>query len=69
MLHINRFLDKLKAANDRNQRDLTMSIADARDLHADITKLLVVLQEQHDRALSSAQNNSVVNVEVAGGSF
>ena len=69
MLHINRYLDRLKAANDRNQRDFTMSIADARDLHADITKLLVALQEYHERSTAATQNNSVLNVEVDGGSF
>lgn len=69
MFHINRFIDRLKAANDRNQRDFTMSIADARDLHGDITKLLVVLQEYHERSITAAQNNPSINVEVDGGSF
>jgi hypothetical protein len=42
-LHINRFVDAIKAAESRGQRDLTMTIRDARDLHADITKLLFTL--------------------------
>lgn len=68
MLHINRFVDRLKSANDRNQRDFTMSIADARDLHADITKLLLVIQTLQETA-NKASSESVVSVEVSGGTF
>ena len=68
MLHINRYLDRLKAANDRNQREFTQCFGDARDLHADITKLLVVLQDYHEKAMS-AKNNTSVTIEMGGGSF
>lgn len=67
MLHINRFIDKLKAANDRNQRDYTMSIAEARDLHGDITKLLIALQDYHEKSTASVP--TVSTIEVDGGSF
>jgi hypothetical protein len=43
-LHINRFVDAIKAAESRGQRDLTMSLRDAKDLHSDITKLLLTLE-------------------------
>ena len=43
-IHINKFIDKIKATESRNLRDLTMSMTDARDLHADITKLLLAVQ-------------------------
>jgi hypothetical protein len=64
-LHINRFIDRVKAADARAQRDLTMSLSDAKDLHADITKLLLalhVLNEQPDET-------KPVKLELAGGSF
>jgi len=67
-LHINRFIDRLKAADARSQRDFTMSMTDARDLHADITKLLLIIQNLQDNAATPA-NNEVINVEVTGGSF
>jgi len=67
-LHINRFIDRLKAADARSQRDFTMSIADARDLHADITKLLLIIQNLQDNTAAPA-NNEVINVEITGGSF
>ena len=64
-LHINRFIDRLKAADARRQKDLVMSLQDARDLHADITKLLLALQElQRDQ-----QNTAVTDVQIEGGSF
>ena len=44
-LHIHRFIDSIKAHESRNQRDFIMTLRDAKDLHADITKLLVTLEE------------------------
>jgi hypothetical protein len=64
-LHINRFIDRLRAADARRQKDLVMSLQDARDLHADITKLLVAVQElQKDR-----QNTTTTDIQIEGGSF
>ena len=37
-LHINRFIDLIKAQESRGGRDVTLSLRDAKDLHADITK-------------------------------
>lgn len=64
-LHINRFIDNIKAHEARGQRDFSMSMRDAKDLHADITKLLLILQQQQE----SASKDQVVEVVVAGGSF
>ena len=44
-LHINRFIDLIKAQESRGGRDVTLSLKDAKDLHADITKLLLVLEQ------------------------
>ena len=65
-LHINRFIDSLKAHEARGQRDLTMSLRDAKDLHADITKLLL-LNEELRRQQAAAMETIIV--ELAGGSF
>lgn len=66
MLHINRFIDNLKAHEARGQRDFSMPMRDAKDLHADITKLLLQLNSMHELL---QQSNSVIEVEVTGGSF
>ena len=63
-LHINRFIDAIKAAESRGQRDLSMSLRDAKDLHGDITKLLLTLE-----ALHSTPREEIVTVELSGGSF
>lgn len=65
-LHINRFIDKLKSAESRSQRDVILSINEARDLHADITKLLLVLQALQE---NNKNDNDVISVEVRGPDF
>ena len=65
-LHINRFIDRLKAADARRQRDLVMSITDARDLHADITKLLLAVQELQERQSPAP---TATEIQIEGGSF
>ena len=64
-LHINRFIDNVKAHEARGQRDFSMSMRDAKDLHADITKLLLALQELQQMA----QKEQIVEVVVDGGTF
>jgi hypothetical protein len=68
-LHINRFIDRIKAADARQQRDFTMSMSDAKDLHADITKLLLALQTLHEQSTAVGTQNPTVELEVAGGTF
>lgn len=68
-LHIHRFVDAIKAAEARGQRDLQMSLRDAKDLHADITKLLVTLEQMRKLPEPTATSNEVITVEVVGGSF
>lgn len=63
-MHITRFIDRIKAAESRGQRDMVMSLQDAKDLHADITKLLLVLQ--HNAANTESKPTEI---EIQGGSF
>ncbi len=66
-LHINRFIDLIKAQESRGGRDITMSLRDAKDLHADITKLLLVLESL--RSQSTSARDEVIKVELTGGTF
>lgn len=69
-LHIHRFIDNIKAAEARGQRDLQMSLRDAKDLHADITKLLVTLEQMRNMPESTTTKEpDVITVELTGGSF
>lgn len=65
-LHINRFIDRIKSFESRGQRDFTMSMADARDLHGDITKLLLALQTLRE---TSNDNQQIVEIKMDGGTF
>lgn len=65
-LHIHRFIDSVKAHESRNQRDFMMSMRDAKDLHADITKLLLTLEQLRS---SQSAEPEVVTIELSGGDF
>jgi hypothetical protein len=65
-LHINRFVDSIKAHEARGQKDFTMSLRDAKDLHSDITKLLLTLQTM---STQQQDNDQVIEIELTGGSF
>jgi hypothetical protein len=65
-LHINRFVDSIKAHESRNARDFTMSMRDAKDLHSDITKLLLTLQGMREQQAAAPE---VITVELTGGNF
>lgn len=68
-LHIQRFVDRVRAAEARNNKDLVMSMADAKDLHADITRLLVTLQTLQQSQTRIAAEPQVLEVNVTGGTF
>jgi hypothetical protein len=59
---IERFLERLRAAESRNQRELVMTLMEARDLHSDITRLLLRLE-------TAAGEPDVVTVELKGEDF
>jgi hypothetical protein len=67
-LHITRFVDRLRGFEARGQREFTMPIADAKDLHADITRLLVTLTELQTQVVAQKQEETI-QVEMHGGSF
>ena len=64
--HINRFIDRIRAAESRQQRDIILSIADARDLRDDITRLLLILQEA---AKPQVNSEEITEVQITGGNF
>jgi hypothetical protein len=46
-----------------------MSIQDAKDMHADITRMLIDLQTLRENAAAQAQEPEVVTVQMDGGAF
>ena len=67
-IHIQRFVDRLRGFEARAAKDFTMSITDAKDLHADITRLLLDLQTAKESAIKATQEETIT-VEMSGGTF
>ena len=69
MIHIQRFVERLQGFEARGQKDFTIPIKDAKDLHADITKLLLAIETLRSNNPTTPTNNDVITVEMTGGSF
>jgi len=67
-IHINRFIDKVSGAESKNLKDLHMTITEARNLHNDITKLLLALRVLQQYTVMD-KDTGVQQVEITGGSF
>lgn len=64
-LHIHRFIEMIRVAEGKGQQHIHLSLNDAKNLHTDITKLLLLLQK-----LQSNQDQSKVeDITVSGGTF
>ena len=67
-IHLQKFVDRVRGHEARGARDFVMSMADAKDLHADITRLLIDLQTLRETTVKTPQED-VITVEMNGGSF
>jgi hypothetical protein len=67
-IHLTKFVDRVRGHEARGSRDFVMSMTDAKDLHADITRLLLELYNMREHVADSAQEE-VIQVKMDGGSF
>ena len=67
-MHIQKFVDRVRGHEARGARDFVMTINEARDLHADITRLLLTLQSLQEQQIRTAVEETI-KVEIQGGSF
>ena len=67
-VHLNKFVDRMRGHESRASRDFVMSMADAKDMLADITRLLLELHHLREQA-SKMQEEQVIEVKIGGGSF
>ena len=65
-LHIKRFIDRLQSLESRGSKDFTCSLQDAKNLHADITRLLLDLEQARGQPPAK---DEVITVQLEGGSF
>jgi hypothetical protein len=67
-LHLQKFVDRVRGHEARGSRDFVMTLAEAKDMHADITRLLLELHDLREQASKSAAEE-VITVQLGGGSF
>jgi hypothetical protein len=66
VIHIQRFIERLQGSDARGNREFSMSMSDAKNLHADITRLLLQCQELQQ---NKAKDTEVIEVQIQGGGF
>ena len=64
MIHIQRFVERLQGFDAKGSQNFMMTMKDAKDLHADITKLLLALQNTH-----TDTSDEDIEVQITGGKF
>jgi hypothetical protein len=67
-IHLHRFVDRVRGFETRGAKDFVMSMQDAKALHADITRLLIDLQNYRD-AEAAKPVETVTTVQLNGGTF
>jgi hypothetical protein len=65
-LHIKRFIDRLQSFESRGIKDFSCPLQDAKNLHSDITRLLLDLEAA--RAQTPTKEETVT-IQLEGGSF
>lgn len=67
-IHLQKFIDRLQGHEARGSKDFIMPLSDAKGMHADLTRLLLELNDLKEAAVK-AQTDEVITVQVGGGSF
>ena len=67
-IHLQKFVDRVRGQEARGARDLVMTMNEARDLHTDITRLLLTLQALQTDAAKTPKTDSV-QVQIGGGYY
>jgi hypothetical protein len=67
-LHLQKFVDRVRGHEARGSKDFIMTLTEAKDMHADITRLLLELHDLREQ-VSKSVAEEVITVQVGGGSF
>jgi hypothetical protein len=67
-LHLQKFVDRVRGHEARGSKDFVMTLAEAKDMHADITRLLLELHDLREQ-VSKPATEEVITVQIGGGSF
>lgn len=66
-LYIRKFIERLQHFESRGGKDFSCPLSDAKNLHNDITKLLLDLENLREQAQRG--DDQIVQIEMQGGSF
>lgn len=69
MIHINSFVDKIKFFESSNSKDFIIPMHEAKNLHADITKLLLTLHEYQSITTKQVQEKPAPTDDIDGGGW
>ena len=67
-IHLQKFIERLQGFEARGAKDFTMSITDAKGMHADLTQLLLEITALKEQAVLVRDENSIT-VKMDGGSY
>ena len=67
-IHLQKFIERVRANDAKGGKDFVMPMKDAKGMAADLTELLLELRNLQKASLDS-QNNQIIEIKVDGGSF
>jgi hypothetical protein len=68
MINLQKFVDRVQGTEARGLKDLSISLTDAKAMHAELTRLLLELQALKEHAAQQPAEE-VIQVSINGGSF
>jgi hypothetical protein len=68
MIHLQKFIDRVQGTEARGLKDLSIPLSDAKSMHAELTRLLLELQNFRESAAKPAEEE-VIQVSINGGTF
>jgi hypothetical protein len=69
MIQIQKFINKIRSFDARGVRDFTMPLSDAKDLHTEITSLLLQMEDMRSKLIEQVESQEITNTIMSGGSF
>lgn len=69
MIQIQKFINKIRSFDARGVRDFTMPLSDAKDLHTEITSLLLQMEDMRSKLIEQVESQEITDTIMSGGSF
>lgn len=69
MIQIQKFINKIRSFDARGVRDFTMPLSDAKDLHTEITSLLLQIEDMRTKLIAQNEDQGTTEIIMNGGSF